>query len=198
MSSSSWEEGTAGTQFSGSDTVFFNARKSLEEKNLPAVTTLKKSPIDLHLNAVVASKAQALGHSTKTLQESPVLTNHLSASIPAAPGARRTWGDAGNANTRSTACPSHALGEQQQAKPTQLQVESREDGTGLDSRSCSCSPPGCLSPCPVSAPAHIKHHCSQPRNGQGSLHSLGNPACSSSHPHRHRWSTQHQGPAKES
>lgn len=63
-------------QFSGSDTVFFNARKSLEEENLPAVTILKKSPVDLHLHAVVASKAEAVGHSTKTLQESPVLTNH--------------------------------------------------------------------------------------------------------------------------
>lgn len=47
-------------------------------------------------------------------------------------------------------------------------LQSREGGIGLDSRSCSCSPPGCLSPCPVSALAHIKHHCSQPRDCRGS------------------------------
>lgn len=67
-------------------------------------------------------------------------------------------------------------------------LQSREGGIGLDSRSCSCSPPGCLSPCPVSGPARIKHNCSQPRNCQGMdsipPHSIGNPACSVSHPHR--------------
>lgn len=35
---------------------YFNARKSLEEKNMPAATTLKKSPIDLHLNAAVTRR----------------------------------------------------------------------------------------------------------------------------------------------
>lgn len=82
-------------------------------------------------------------------------------------------------------------------------LQSREGGIGLDSRSCSCSPPGCLSPCPVSGPAHIKHYCSQPSNCQGSsgrtasrLTALGTPrVLSHTHTDLHRCK-QRQGPAE--
>lgn len=54
-------------------------------------------------------------------------------------------------------------------------LQSREGGgIGLDSRSCSCSP-GCLSPCPVSAPDRIKRYCSSPEIVRGALDRLGEP-----------------------
>ena len=106
-----------------------------------------------------------------------------SAAIPAAQGGREKMGCSecqymgGHAHTQP--CPSHAVGKGHEQSPPGPRgalgtpfactgLQSRERGIGLDSRSCSCSPPGCLSPCPVSALARIKHHCSQPRNCQGS------------------------------
>lgn len=79
----------------------------------------------------------------------------------------------------------------------------RVGGIGLDSRSCSCSPPGCLSLCPVSAPARIKHYCSSPEIVRGVLDSIpppsiGNPMCSLSHPHRHRCKQSTPGSHQES
>lgn len=106
-----------------------------------------------------------------------------SAAIPTAQGGGEKMGCSecqymgGHAHTQP--CPSYAVGKGHEQSPPSSRgglgapfacagLQSREGGIGPDSRSCSCSPPGCLSPCPVSALARIKHHCSQPRDCRGS------------------------------
>lgn len=84
-------------------------------------------------------------------------------------------------------------------------LQNRDGGIGLVSRNCSCSPPGSLSACPVSAAASIKHYCSQPRNCQGNagwtasrLTASGTPRVPShTHTDAHRCKQSEPGPCQK-